>query len=803
MGKFSKTLALLFTGLIGLALAGCGGDEAFTTPGDTGTGGGTIGNLSISVVLQTATGVATNSISPSNPGQLVATVTYSGAVVADVVVTATSSGSLATFDPANTDLTDASGVATIGLIAGSTAGAETATVTVTYLGETATDEVSYQVLEGAVTTTTLDMGSGSGVSFVADAIDLGGVTTLSAGGTVVASVNIVETSNSNALYTSPNNVTFTSTCTQAGSATMDSPVTTVNGTASSTYLAAGCAGTDVLTASASIGGTTYTATANLTVASAAVGSIQFTSASQEVIAIQGTGGSGLSETSTIVFTVYDSTGSPLPNQRVDFTLSSSGAGDTTLAPAFNTTNASGEVQTVVKSGTVNGSVVVTATVASTGISTTSVAVAISTGLPDQNSFDITFGTLNPNAWGYNGVEVPITIFAADHFQNPAPDGTSVAFEAEGGAIDGSCTTLNGTCTVTWRSQAPRPSNARVTILAFATGEEGFTDTNGNGRFDDGENFTDLAEAWRDDDEDTTHDAIEEYKDFDVDGFYDAADGFYNGTLCFTPGAGVCTPTGALIHVRSSGTLVMASEDQLISLYDTSTTPETLLVSSIMANPGLDIELPDTQAVKTFRVDVQDVRGQVPPDGTTISVSSDNGEVLGGSSTDIGSTNAAGPVSLSFAMRSDVTPDQGTATITVDIPGNTVAAGKTLFWNVVVTETDATGPTVTGTTPANGAVAVSRTTAVIEIVFSEAMLASTINATNITLSGVTSGAMGGTVVYDGANKKAFFFPAATFGASELYTLTISSAVQDSSGLGLNSVSGGAAASNTTVVFRTGT
>jgi hypothetical protein len=810
MGKFNKTLALLFTGLITLALAGCGGDDAFTTPGttDPGTGGGTTTGLSVSVALQDATtGATATSISPSNPGRLVITVTYNGTAVVGELVTATTSLSLATFDPAvGTEVTDSTGVATIDLLAGSTSGSEKATVSVDCVvtlcaGETAEGSINYRVVAGATTTTTLDMGNGSGASFVADVIDLGGIATLSAGGTAVATVSIVETSNSNALYTTPVSVTFTSPCTLAGTATMDSPVNTFNGTASSTYQANGCAGPDVITASTSISGTPYNATATLTVAQAAVGSIQFTSAQRDVIAIQGTGGTGLAETSELVFTVYDADGNPLSNQLVNFSLSTT-KGGITLSQASATTNASGQVKTVVKSGTVNTSVVVTATVATTSISTQSVAVAVSTGVPDQNSFDISFGTLNPNAWGYNGVEVPITIFVADHFNNPAPDGTAIAFETEGGAIGdlssnkGSCTTVNGTCSVTWRSQAPRPTNGRVTILATAVGEEGFDDTNGNGRFDDGESFNDLPEAWRDDDEGGTRGASEEFKDFNVDGNYDIADGFYNGTLCFTPGAGQCTPTGSLVDVRSSGTLVMASEDQLISLYDTSTTPATLLVSSIVADPGLDIELPDTRAVRTFRVDVQDVRGQVPPAGSTISVSTDNGEVLGGSSTDVPSTNDPGPVSLSFAMRADDTPDQGVATITVDIPSNDVAAGVTLFWNITVTETDETGPTVTDTTPANGSTAIVVTTAVIEIVFSEAMDATTITDANITLDGSITG----TVVYDDANTTAFFFPDTNLAANTLYTLTISSAVTDSSGNALNSVSGDGAR-NSTVIFKT--
>ena len=99
---------------------------------------------------------------------------------------------------------------------------------------------------------------------------------------------------------------------------MDSSVSTVNGIASSTYVANGCVGTDTITATTNIGGTPYSAQATVTVSAPTVGSIQFISASNDVIAIQGTGGSGLSETSTIVFAVYDQNGNPVPNQAVNF-----------------------------------------------------------------------------------------------------------------------------------------------------------------------------------------------------------------------------------------------------------------------------------------------------------------------------------------------------------------------------------------------------------------------------------------------------------------------------------------------------
>jgi len=784
MGKLQRALTLLLMAGFGLILSGCGGEDAFSIPPDGGgtTGGGD--SLSVSLSLRDAsTGLETTAVSPSNPGQLVITVTNAGAPVANEVVAATAS--LSTFSPeAGTALTNSTGVASIGLIAGAVAGADTVTVSITYQGVTAEGTLSYQVLAGTTTTTTVDIGSGSGTSFVANAIDLGGVTSLSAGGTVTATVNIVETSNNNALYTTPVSVAFSSTCVLSGQARMDSPVTTVNGSASSTYLAEGCTGTDTITATADIGGTIYTATANLTVQPATVGSIQFVSATPEVIALQGTGGSGLSEASTVIFAVYDAAGNVVPNQDVDFTLSTS-VGGITLSPATATTNANGQVQTVVNSGTVNTSVRVTATVAGSAISTQSVALAVSTGVPDQNSFSIAAEVLNPLAWNCNGVEVGITAIVADHFNNPAPDGTAVAFQTEGGVIDGSCTTTGGQCTVTWVSGDPRPTDARSTILATVIGEEGFADNSpSNGRFDDGEIFTDLPEAWRDDNENGLRDAAEEYIDFNNDGTYNSADGTYNGTLCAS-GSTICNTNGDLVHVRDNLVLVMASVGQGIDLYETTSGTDV---------PVSFISLPDSGAVRTFRVDVQDARGQIPPVNSTISVSTTNGEIVGGSSTDIGNTNMQGPVSLSFSIKGDDTPDQGALTIEVDMPGNAVCGGTTLTWGVTVDDSlDVTPPTVVSTTPSGGASQVPVDTSPIEIAFSDSMTTATITTANITLTGATSGAVAGTVFYDSAALKAFFFPAAYLSNAELYTLVVSTGVTDDAGNAL--------AENYTAIFLT--
>ena len=246
----------------------------------------------------------------------------------------------------------------------------------------------------------------------------------------------------------------------------------------------------------------------------------------EQIAIEGTGGT---ENSTIVFRVLGATGVPLENIDVDFALNTT-VGGLALSTTAATTNAQGEVQTVVAAGSVATSVRVTATITSEGISTQSSRLVVSTGIPDSDSFSISVSQFNPEAFDFDGIEVEVTARAADAFNNPIPVNTSISFYTEGGSIDPSCSTdAAGACSVTWRSQNPRPGNGVTTILAHVIGNESFTDGNGNGRYDDGEVFDDLGEAFADEDEDGGYDDnVEFFVDFNENFDRDAADGMYNG-----------------------------------------------------------------------------------------------------------------------------------------------------------------------------------------------------------------------------------------------------------------------------------
>jgi len=708
MSRFQKVLMMLFLVVMSFGLAGCGGsDDTFSgadnSAGDTGdtggNGGGSTGSLAISLALLDQANNATTSVSATSPGQLEATVTLNGATVGSQVVSfATTIGTLTP----SSGLTDPTGLATVALSDGGTSGAGTITADVTVNGTTATATLNFQVVSSA-TSTTVDMGNGTGIPFEPNVIDLGGVTSLAAGGTLTATVSIVETSNNNIAYTTPVTVNFTSACVVAGTATMDAAVLTTAGIASSTYLAQGCTGSDTITATANVG-TTLTATANFTVQPASVGSLEFVSATPEIISLQGTGGSGGTETSAVVFRVVDAQGNPVANQLVNFTLDTV-VGGLSLNPGSATSDQNGLVQTVVQSGTVSTSVGVTATTSSNGntYQTQSSQLVVTTGIPDQNSFSLSASVLAPEAWNYDGVVSVITARLADRFNNPVPDGTAVTFTTEGGSIESSCTTTNGACSVNWTSQSPRPcgqtmgslvpvvlnpsagpnvcettagaSNpvvpvigfaplgqpygGRATIVATVVGEESFIDTNGDGVFDDGDTMTDLPEAWIDGDEDGVRGGFEPFFDFNANGSYDPADGAFNGVLCNRTVSPLCSSDETL-HIRESLVLVMSGSGAYINVVDNSGT---------QFNAGNPIDLSCDAAVE-FTVIYSDLHQQPLPAGTKVTVTSSHGAVVFGGSYTQPDTTYNGAVAFVGNLEGTGTADKtntGSLIVTIETP----------------------------------------------------------------------------------------------------------------------------------------
>lgn len=444
-----------------------------------------------------------------------------------------------------------------------------------------------------------------------------GVATLSAGGSTSVTAVLTNVA-SGTPYTTNTDVTFTSTCTTAQIASLISPITTSGGSAVSTYVAKGCEGVDTITATATVDSGTVIAAATVTVLPAVLGSIQFVSATPQSITLKGTGGAGLSETSTVIFKVFNSVGGIVPNRDVTFSLTTS-VGGLTLSPATAKTDANGQAQTVVQSGTVSTPVRVTATIVGTSITTQSDQLTITTGVPDQDSFSLSATKLNIEGWDIDGVTSTLTTRLSDHFSNPVPNGTIVNFRSEGGQMGGSCSITSGACSALLTSANLRPTNGRVTVLAYSIGEESFTDYNGNGLMNAGEAFdvnglaTDRGEAFVDYSEDGLRQSNEDFIDFNVNGTFESAgDGLYNGVLC--DGTGICSAQ-TTINVRRSMVIVFSGSAANIVF---SASPINL---AVCANGT-----PFANTPVNFTVTIFDVNGNSMAPGTTVEFTATNGKI---------------------------------------------------------------------------------------------------------------------------------------------------------------------------------
>jgi hypothetical protein len=242
-------------------------------------------------------------------------------------------------------------------------------------------------------------------------------------------------------------------------------------------------------------GSPTSTTAQIFLTSPTANSITFTSATPSTIYLKG---SGNVESSTVKFEVVDTDGNPLPGQVVTLNLSTFAGGlllNQGTSPVVETSDSNGFVSVIVNSGTVPTPVRVTASLAS-GVNTVSSNLAVVTGLPSQLNFSLSQRTINIEGWDYDGVSNSYTVYAADRSGNPVPDGTTVLFWAEGGQVQGSTSTATAggisSTTAAFVSAEPRPSDARVTVLAYAIGEESFADLAGTNVYQAGDPFQDLG-----------------------------------------------------------------------------------------------------------------------------------------------------------------------------------------------------------------------------------------------------------------------------------------------------------------------
>ncbi|GIU20722.1 hypothetical protein [Shewanella sp. MBTL60-007] len=657
MVSFNRIFALVFLSFI---LTACGGDDGDGPVCPNNVPCELINDnaaptaavvYEVSLSVTDAEGNEISSISSVNPGKLVANV--SGITEPVIVTFGSTLGEL----PITTAVTDDEGNASVVIYAGSDLGAGTVTASLV-----SGEQDTAIIVIGA---TNLEMGSGDplqpGVAEVS-------TDSLSAGGTASVSVMIVDEQGQP--FNEPVDVYFTSAC--AGLSTplaqLDSPVLLVDGIATSTYIAKGCAGDDRISVKATVAGLDLIASATINVLEAKEGSISFVSAEPSLISIKTTGGR---ETSVVKFQVFDTSGNPVTNKAVSFKLNNE-MGGTYLSDEHGITDNTGMVQTVVNSGTVATTVRVFATVDGSDpqLITQSSKLIISTGIPDQDSFTLAVKTLNPEAYDIVGVEVPVSVFLADAFNNFAPDGTAVYFTTEGGAIDDSCFTIDGKCSVIWRSQNPWPRDGRSTITAYALGEESFPDSNGNGRFDaeeialflsvgvDGKPY-DMDEAFNDYNENGIYEQgnLEELIDFNIDGQFTPRDGLYNGVLCHESNLSACSDDKS-IHIRDSVVITVSDSTAVAS--------NIVVIDSENNNGDQVLELVNT-GIGQVSLNITDQRGQQMPFGSEVSFTSTVGEVLGQSSFSWPNTNAEGGQNYGVAVKGGTEAATGELVVKVTTP----------------------------------------------------------------------------------------------------------------------------------------
>ncbi|WP_064791700.1 hypothetical protein [Shewanella woodyi] len=661
-----------------------------------GDGGDADGGALVVLTLTDAAGNATDSISTTKPGKLVATVTGTNK---PVIVTFTSAKGEIPIDAAVT----VEGVAIVDIYAGTDLGA----------GKAVASLESGEEGEAIVVVGATNIFMGSGDPFVSGVASIS-TSQLSAGGTATVTVNLQDEDNNP--FNQPVEVNFTSTCASFATpqAILSTPVTAVNGQASSTYLAQGCSGDDQINVTANAGGQSLSASASLTILPASIGSIVYVSATPEKIGIVGT---GLPESSTVIFKVLDTNGLPVSNQLVDFSLNTD-VGEIKLNPTSATTNDQGLVQTVVGSGSVATVIRVTGTISGSdpAISSQSTQLVVTTGIPDQDSFSLSASNFNPEGWSEEGTAVQITAKLSDAFNNRVPDGTSVTFRTEGGDIVDSCLTTDGDCTVDWQSKNPRPFGAtvqplaldgqgrqywdvrqhyylgqpmggRVTVTAIAVGEESFADTNGNGRFDAnevtaflgkntaGDDF-DLNEPFEDFNEDglfnpvegtdTGGGDLEELIDFDSDGNFDTKDTLYNGVLCTEPAHAGCasfTNQSTSTYVRQSLVLVMSGSAAIASQP---------IVTDSAADTGVHVLDLAPKSIGYVELCISDLHNQQMPSGSEINANTSVGSIATTNPIIWPNTNFNGARCDTIAVKGPDEPEDGILTISVQTPAGHVS-----------------------------------------------------------------------------------------------------------------------------------
>lgn len=236
----------------------------------------------------------------------------------------------------------------------------------------------------------------------------------------------------------------------------------------------------------------------------------------------GVRGSGFQQAVDVVFAVLDDHGGAAADGTiVDFSLFGPNGGES-IAPMF-AASIDGFVSATITTGTRPGPVEVTALVRGTALRARAIPITIGSALnPPASHLSFAAQCFNVAGSVTFGLEDDIRAGLSDQFGNSIPIGSAVSFFSEGGGMVPQGITENGFAAhANLITQEPIPTDRRVQVMAVTTGQETFTDLNGNGQFDAGEPFDDLPqEVFLDANEDTIYELGEFFLDRNNNGVFD-------------------------------------------------------------------------------------------------------------------------------------------------------------------------------------------------------------------------------------------------------------------------------------------
>lgn len=472
--------------------------------------------------------------------------------------------------------------------------------------------------------------------------------------------------------------TADSPCLANETATISAPVTQ-GSRVSFAYTAAGCLGVDNLIFS-TVGSDEemQSFSTSVTIEADQVAFISWQSTEPANIAIRGSGGN---EQAIVTFRLNGQTTGAVAGQLVNFRLEGA-AGGVALVESSAISDADGLVRAKVLSGTTPNVVTIVAQHAASQIEAQSGGLVVASGLPSAGNFNIALTITNPNAW--NRINEPATEVVAavtDRVGNPVVDGTVVNFVSpEGGAITSSCTTVNNTCTVTWKPDGRDPSDGRARILATTKGTEHFIDNNGNNIFDDADIFEgfDLGEPYIDSNGNGQYDEGEYFVDTNNDGVRNGPDGLWNGLNC--QHSALCSEDIHFIDIGAHATVYMSNgaNPTICEPGDFGAGELELTAGDNITLGGLYLSDGNTGATNPEWVCPV---GNPLPAGTEVSFSASAGTLLGKTSWTVRSDATLPTGSYGIRYTND-NPGLAILTLTVAVPGE---ESREFYWDIMVEE----------------------------------------------------------------------------------------------------------------------